>query len=329
MSWIKNLFQILIVTIILVIGIEVFILYILNYKVVISGNTTCRQYISENDFSVYKPNCELYHKHWEQDIGIEYTINSFGRRDGSQSTGEQLIAFIGDSFTFGAMVDINDNYNYRSLHYLENKKLGGHNFGVAAENFHNIFNKLNKQDFSSYKYIIYGFTPNDLFDLVDGSSIKDGTVSIVKKLLLSTATSKFLLHNLMRLDKVYLDLYLSRQPYAGYLESPLSGKYENAIDIAFSQLSELENNIKRKLIIVLLPQRAEVVAMRLGLYKNDFQEYFIKSCKSSGLNCFLTDVGPLSKIDESHFPVDGHLTVEGNDIVGRQLGGFLKTLRLN
>ena len=117
MSWIKNLFQILIVTIILVIGIEVFILYILNYKVVISGNTTCRQYISENDFSVYKPNCELYHKHWEQDIGIEYTINSFGRRDGSQSTGEQLIAFIGDSFTFGAMVNINDNYNYRSLHY--------------------------------------------------------------------------------------------------------------------------------------------------------------------------------------------------------------------
>ena len=118
---------------------------------------------------------------------------------------------------------------------------------------------LNKQDFSSYKYIIYGFTPNDLFDLVDGSSIKDGTVSIVKKLLLSTATSKFLLHNLMRLDKVYLDLYLSRQPYAGYLESPLSGKYENAIDIAFSQLSELENNIKRKLIIVLLPQEVEVL----------------------------------------------------------------------
>ena len=48
------------------------------------------------------------------------------------------------------------------------QQLGGHNFGVAAENFHNIFNKLNKQDFSSYKYIIYGFTPNDLFDLVDG-----------------------------------------------------------------------------------------------------------------------------------------------------------------
>lgn len=342
MSWIKSSIQILLVCIVVIASLEISLLYLFNYKQVIRGDTSCNQYDSENDFSVYRPNCEVFHKHWEQDKGVEYIFNEFGRRDGDQNEGDQLIAFIGDSFTFGAMVDIEKNYNYRSLHYYGNKQLSAHNYGVGGEQLHNIINKLQKYDFSKYKYIFYGLTPNDLFDLVDGSYDSKTEFSSannnfdrrsgfknLKSFLLSSATSKFLLHNLMSVDSVYYNTYLARQPYAGYLESPISTEFNEALMTSFEKLTKLNKTIKEKLVIVLLPQRAEVVAMKLGLYKNDFKDSLLESCNTFGLICFATDIEPLSKLDESHFPIDGHLTIDGNDIVGRQLADNLRKLSLD
>lgn len=337
MSLIKSLAQIALISLVILIGIEAVLIHLFNYKEVIIGDTSCKQYLPENGFSVYKPDCEIFIKHWEQSGGVEYKFNAFGRRDGSQSDGEQFIAFIGDSFTFGAMVDIDKNYNYRSLYYFKNKKLAGHNYGVAGEQFQNIVNRLRKQDFSKYKYIVYGMTPNDLFDLVDGSytektigsSVKiDNSTAFdyIKKYILSSAISKFLLHNVMSIDSVYHRTYAARQPYAGYLESPISSRFEDAIKTAFDQLARLNENIKDKLVINILPQRAEVVAMRLGIYNSDFRVRLANACEESGLKCFATDIGPLGKIEQSHFPIDGHLTLEGNEIVGRQLAENLKKL---
>jgi hypothetical protein len=340
MSWIKTSIQILLICFVALVSVELSLLYLFNYKEVIIGDISCKQYDSANDFSVYRKNCEIFHKHWEQDKGVEYIFNKFGRRDGKQSEGEQLIAFIGDSFTFGAMVDIEENYNYRSLHYYGDKQLAGHNYGVGGEQFHNVINKLKKQDFSKYKYIIYGLTPNDFFDLVDGSydtktklssanNINLSGFKRIKKILLSLATTKFLLHNLMGVDSAYYNTYLARQPYAGYLESPVSTDFKKALMTVFEELMNLDKNIKDKLVIVLLPQRAEVVAMRLGLYNSDFQDSLLASCNKSGLICFATDIEPLSKLDESHFPIDGHLTKDGNEIVGRQLAENLRKLKLD
>jgi hypothetical protein len=179
-----------------------------------------------------------------------------------------------------------------------------------------------------------------LFDLVDGSyekkteflSANNNNSDIfkdVKTFLLSSATSKFLLHNLMSVDSAYYTTYTARQPYAGYLEAQISTQFENSIMTVFDQLTNLDKNIKEKLIIFLLPQRAEVVAMRLGLYNIDFKNSLLDSCNESGLICFATDIEPLSKLDESHFPIDGHLTIDGNDIVGRQLGDNLRELGLD
>lgn len=343
MSWIKSSIQILLICIVAIASLEISLLYLFNYKEVIRGDNSCKQYDSENDFSVYRPNCEVFHKHWEQDKGVEYIFNEFGRRDKDQNEGEQLIAFIGDSFTFGAMVDIEKNYNYRSLYYYGNKQLSAHNYGVSGEQFHNIINKLQKYDFSKYKYIIYGLTPNDLFDLVDGSydpktefsPVNNNNLDSIigfeklKKFLLSSATSKFLLHNLMSVDSAYYNTYLARQPYAGYLESPVSTEFNKALTTSFEKLTNLDKTIKEKLVIVLLPQRAEVVAMKLGLYKNDFKNSLLDSCNTFGFICFATDIEPLSKLDESHFPIDGHLTIDGNDIVGRQLADNLRKLSLD
>ena len=337
MSWIKTSLQTLLVCIVVLVGIELGLSSLLNYKDITLGDTSCKLSDPEDGFSVYKPNCRLFHKNWEQLEGVEYKFNEFGRRDGVQNEGEELIAFVGDSFTLGAMVDIEENYNYRSLYYYGEEKLAGHNYGVGGEQFHNIISKLQKLDFSSYTYIVYGLTPNDFFDLVDGSAGKKVELSIandgknlinhVKNFLLSSAIAKFLLHNLMSIDSAYYNTYTARQPYAGYLESPISTRFESAIKTAFSQFSELDENIRQKLVLVLLPQRAEVVAAKLGLYNTDFRESILSSCKKLNMTCFATNVEPLAKLDESHFPIDGHLTAAGNDEVALQLADNFRKLR--
>ena len=76
----------------------------------------------EKDFSFYTPNCKNIIKHWEQKKFVTYEINSKGRRDQpNQVPNQKKIAFIGDSFTYGAMVPIEDNYNFYALNNILKK----------------------------------------------------------------------------------------------------------------------------------------------------------------------------------------------------------------
>ena len=317
--------------------IEISLKNIFGFNSITKGSVTCKIYDDKKNFSYYKPNCELFYKHWEQKNIIHYKINNFGRRDGSNNSGKKLIAFFGDSFTFGAMVPIDKNYNYKSLENFKKLSYGGHNYGVAGEQFENILSKLKAYDLSKYDIIVYGLTPNDLFDLVNlttsGSKdkiahykTKSEKLFFLKKIkdsILSTTTLKVLLHHLMTIDSIYYKIYLKRIPYSGYLKSPLASDFEGALNIALSQLNELDTNLKKKLVIQLLPQRAEVVAARVGKYNNDFSEKFLEICSKKELICGITDVFKLSKLKESHFIIDGHLNIDGNKLVAEDLTKLL------
>ena len=230
---VKNLI-ILINILIILLFTELFFTFILGFKSKTESNTCKRIYDKKNDFHSYSPNCENILKHWEQDNFVSYKINSEGRRDlGSQKDNSKKVAFIGDSFTFGAMVPIEDNYNFYAFNNILKSSFELHNYGTPAEQLHNVFNKLNTLDESKYDYIVYGLTPNDFFDLVDGSfnkklknvsvenkedkteKSKMKTFKKIKNFLLSTSTSRFILHNLMSNDSIYLKTYLSRKPYSG------------------------------------------------------------------------------------------------------------------
>ena len=129
--------------IILIFAIELFFIFILNYKTEVEMNTCKRIYNKEKDFSSYSPNCKSVIKHWEQSKFVTYETNSAGRRDlDSENSDIKKIAFIGDSFTFGAMVPIEDNYNFYAFNNILKKPFNIHNFGTPAEQLHNIFNKL-------------------------------------------------------------------------------------------------------------------------------------------------------------------------------------------
>ena len=41
--------------------------------------------------------------------------------------------------------------------------------------------------------------------------------------------------------------------------------------------------------------------------------------KKNKIDCFAPNLNPLSNIKESHFPVDGHLTILGNHVLAKEL----------
>jgi len=329
--------------IILIFAIELFFIFILNFKTEVEMNTCKRIYNKEKDFSSYSPNCKSVIKHWEQSNFVTYETNSAGRRDlDSENSDLKKIAFIGDSFTFGAMVPIDDNYNFYAFNNILKKPFNIHNYGTPAEQLHNIFNKLKTINYEDYEHIIYGLTPNDFFDLVDGkfnpkkrSTSKIETsktggydtnlINKIKSYLVSSATSRFILHTLMSNDQIYLKTYLSRKPYSGYLLEILPKEWINSINYFDESLKTLDVNLKSKLKIFILPQRAEVVSNRLNSYNSSFLNSLMNTCKENQIDCSFSDLNPLSKLKKSHFPVDGHLSIQGNHEVAKSLSEWAKS----
>ena len=142
---------------------------------------------------------------------------------------------------------------------------------------------------------------------------------------MSSATSRFILHTLMSNDQIYLKTYLSRKPYSGYLLEILPPEWIESINYFDESLKTLDKNLKSKLKIFILPQRAEVVSSRLKSYNYSFINYLINICKENQIDCSFSDLNNLSKLKESHFPVDGHLSIQGNHEVAKSLSEWAKS----
>lgn len=336
-TWQKILFT-LVTTFVAFLSAEFLLLFVFNYQDNFIGDKGCHKKNIALNFSYYKPNCYIAIKNWENDQWITYFTNEFGRRDNIHNKSALLkIAAIGDSFTFGAQVPIDDTYHYYSLNKLVKRNIQLDNYGVSGEQAENIFSRLHSEDFNKYTFILYGLTPNDFFSYLEDSDIDNTTNTLqgksttssvfrdLKDIILSTATSRFIAHSLMRIDAIYYSTYLKRTPYSGYLEEKLNSKWGKALDRFKVEINSLPNDVKRKLKIFLLPQRAEVVAFRLQKYHKTFEQELLKICSSTRVECANTNIGKLAKLNESHFPIDGHLTIEGNHSVAEDLATWIKS----
>lgn len=308
--------------------VEVTLLFFFDYSHKIKGSIDCKKFNKEFNFHYYKKNCFISEKHWENNTWIEYNFNQYGRREFNLFPYQEKIAIFGDSFTAGVMVNIEDNFNYYAINNLLKNKKTLHNYGVAAEEADNIFNKLHFYNLDEYSIIIYALTPNDFFDYLEKktqfkSTYQNNFFDKLKKLLLSTATSRFLLHNLMSNDNIYFKTYMSRKPYSGYLNKTLNPEWINALEIFESNILKLPLSVKKKFNIFLLPQRAEVIATRLGVYDDAFRSKIKEICLRNKINCAFSNLNNLAKIKNSHFAVDGHLTIEGNKFVANDFAIFI------
>ena len=334
----KNIFIPICISLGIVTLLEIYLKTFGGYDTSITGNTKCKIYLPEKNFSIYKPNCSLTEKHWENNKTINYQINENGRRESNKyvSGNEKKIASVGDSFTFGAMVSIEDNYNFYGLNNLAEEKYIVHNYGVSGEGLENIFNKINTLELSQYEFILYGLTPNDFYEYLletqttkETNKIKNNKLILnnfdnLKKLILSTSLSRFLVHKALSNDENYYFIYLKRKPFSEYLNSKIGTNWSNAIYILEKKLANLSPEIKGKLKIYILPQRAEIVAKRLGKYNEAFINNILEVCRREDIQCKRPNIENLAKLKESHFPFDGHLTKEGNHSIAKDLAEWSK-----
>ena len=86
----------------------------------------------------------------------------------------------------------------------------------------------------------------------------------------------------------------------------------------------MDKNLKSKLKIFILPQRAEVVSSRLNSYNSSFINSILNKCNENQIDCSFSDLNSLSKLKKSHFPVVGHLSIQGNHEVAKSLSLWVK-----
>ena len=141
---------------------------------------------------------------------------------------------------------------------------------------------------------------------------------------MSSATSRFILHTLMSNDQIYLKTYISRKPYSEYLSKNLPSSWEKGLSYFDQSLKNLDKTYKSKFKIFILPQRAEIVSIRLNNYNSFLSNKIIEICNKNKIDCYSPNLIPLSKIEESHFPVDGHLTKEGNKVLAKELAKWAR-----
>ena len=324
----KTFFKLLIYQFIFILSffiiLELSLRFLFDYKESYDGDTSCKVFHKDLNYSTYKINCKISEKHWENDRWIDYQLNQYGRREIKQKPEGEKIALFGDSFTFGLMVPIEDNYQYYAKENLLKKKYIIHNYGVSGEQLDHIFNKLNSLNLDEYDHVIYGLTPNDFFDYLKGDiKTQDSNFQKVKRLLLSTSLSRFLLHKSMSIDEIYYNTYKSRKPYSGYLEPKFNKEWLEATNNLNTKINKLPKKVKNKLKIFLLPQKAEVVSYRLGKYNDTYKTEILKICSKNKINCSFSNVPNLASIQDSHFPVDGHLTIKGNHSVAKDFATWL------
>ena len=324
----KTFFKLLIYQLLFILSffviLELSLRFFFGYKESYDGDTSCKVFHTDLNYSTYKINCKISEKHWENDRWIDYQLNQYGRREINQKPEGEKIAIFGDSFTFGLMVPIKHNYQFFAKENLFKKKYTIHNYGVSGEQLDHIFNKLSTINLDEYDHVIYGLTPNDFFDYLKGDiKTEDSNFQKVKKLLLSTSLSRFMLHESMSIDQIYYNTYKSREPYSGYLESKLNKEWLEATNNLNTKINKLPKKVKNKLKIFLLPQKAEVVSYRLGKYNDAYKNEILKICYKSKINCKASNVPNLASIHDSHFPVDGHLTIKGNHSVAKDFADWV------
>ena len=315
------------------------------------GSCSTVRLSNESFLNVPEANCEILVKHWENKKEIIYKTNEKGNRESTLpvdfNSNSISIAFFGDSFTWGDMNSINENYTHYAASGINNKNVGYSNFGVPGYNLAQVLERIKISNLKKYDLIIYGLTPNDLFSPQIDIDKKEKKVEIFDKLkkknTLDIIKEKIRRHNVRSIKvagkilfdtfpELYINLYTARDSnLAGYLTKNSSPYWDERYSELFSILNNLDSSIKKKLIIQLIPQRVQVLLYK----KNDlnsslaFENRILLMCKELDIMCNKSQLSELSGLEKTHFTIDGHFTPSANKVLGMSLARLIVMNRGN
>ena len=301
-------------------------------------------------FYIPLKNCKFSIKHWESNKEIVYETDENGNRTSSIpanfNSSMTSIAFFGDSFTWGTMNNVDENYTHYAVATLKDKEdidASYNNFGVVGYDLLQVLKRMRHNDLKAYNYIVYGLTPNDLFSPQTATldeQQKHEFTNIKKDSLMETLKKKIRHHDLRSVKvaskllfdlfpKIYINLYILRDSnLAGYLSSSSSPYWNNRYSELFTQLKNLDPDIRSRLIIQVIPQRVQVLLYAKGDLSNAlaFEDRIRQICNELDIKYNGSQLSELANLENSHFTIDGHFTAPANAMVGRGLAEFISGL---
>lgn len=309
-----------------------------------------------------KPLCTWKIKDWEQTTEIVYKTNECGLRSNKSckdlKESSIKIAAIGDSFTWGKMVDVEDIYVERATSSLS-RSLGVDvalfNFGMSGYDILQYMIAIDKAAEFEPNITIIGLLPNDLFlPFGEEESLrrKDPTISPKQKLAERRAAHnrnplnwirfhvknlrsvKVASHYLLEDNDIYLTFYQQKNEKAGYLFKGLSKFWYDRLRELDEVLSALrEKYPAERIVIVFIPQRIQAVILEIDSINSEFSATEIGEqigiiAKRHGFVYvdFTTGISKHPAPTDLYYTIDGHLTAEGHDLLGKELAEVLKDL---
>jgi len=326
------------ISILLILFLEIFLKFIFFKE---SSHYSCYEKVEDKRIYINGKNCNVIQKYFESNEDLLYVTDELGNRTLTNSEFKEWnkkIFFVGDSFTFGSLSNYEYTYPFTSVKKINefsniiykevNKGVNGYQISQVLENI-----KKDKEIISSNDLIIYGLTPNDLFDLQeknaeinsDNDSIQDTKSNLIiflSKKIKNSFALKYFVSIVLKNDKIYNSIYLSRsQSGAGFIEDELNNSWKKKYKIVEKLLNDLPNQIKNRMIVLTIPQKIQINLIK----KNEitkgtsFDKEILRICKNIKIKC-ITLTEEIAKLKITHFPLDGHMIPEANKIFGELLG---------
>ncbi len=289
-------------------------------------------------------NCNFEEKYFEKEKKTRYLTNNTGERIGVKKldiSDKEKIFFVGDSFTFGYLSNYEFTYPHNAIKEVNknsSKQFIEINLGVNGYQINEILfllnqNKIKKSD----NFIVYGLTPNDLFDidkLMLDSKKNHGLIDNIKIFIdkFDLVSIKYFSSKLLSNERLYTKIYQSRGPKSGYLNKDSSLMWDEKYKIFEKKIKGLPIEIRKRLIITIIPQQIQIKLLQQELVDEGlaFEKKILNICLKLKLSC-ISKTLELAKIHnyKTHFIVDGHLYPEANKTYGELIGKKLKKILIN
>ena len=335
---ILSIITVIFISILLVLFLE-FILKFLLLK----ENVHYSCYEKTNDERIYVngKNCNFVISYFESKEDITYITDELGNRtqkDEEIKEWNNKIFFVGDSFTFGSLSNYKYTYPYTSVKKINefsniiykevNKGVNGYQISQVLENI-----KKDEEILSSNDLIIYGLTPNDLFDLKEqnrvinseNSSVSDAKSNLIIFLsnkIKNSFALKYFASIVLNNDKIYNSIYLSRsQDGAGFIEDEANNSWRKKYEIVEKLINDLPDSIKNRMIVLTIPQKIQINLIKQNqiIKGTSFDREILKICKNIKIKC-ITLTKEISQLKKTHYPLDGHMIPQANKLFGELLG---------
>ena len=298
-------------------------------------------YLKTDDIRKYinDSNCNFEEKYFEKKKKTIYLTNKKGERVGKkrQINKKEKIFFVGDSFTFGYLSNYNFTYPFNAIKKINNigqKKFKEINLGVNGYQIDQVLGSINELK-KTKGLIVYGLTPNDLFDINNSKSEDNnnnyGLIDKIRIILskLNLVSVQYFSSIILKNEKIYIKIYKNRGLKSGYLDKNGSLLWEKKYKIFENKISMLPKEIKDRLIIVIIPQQIQIKLLKTNQLEDGiaFDRKILSICSKIKIECISKTLKlAINQNYITHFTLDGHLLPEANKKYGELISKDLYTI---